>query len=85
MRFRRAVSFLALAVMAATCALLHPAVVLAKTPPEIDGQADPTDMRLLRMPDIHGNQIVFVYGGNLWTVAATGGEARRLTSAVGFE
>ncbi len=85
MRFRRAVRFLGWVAAAAACALLLPAAVPAKTPPEIEGQADPTDMRLLRMPDIHGNQIVFVYGGNLWTVAAAGGEARRLTSAVGFE
>ncbi|MFH1842396.1 MAG: S41 family peptidase [bacterium] len=46
---------------------------------------DETDMRLLRMPDIHGDQVVFSYGGNLWTVSAQGGEARRLTSHIGYE
>lgn len=47
--------------------------------------ADPNDMRLLRMPDVHGNSVVFVYGGDLWTTTSTGGEARRLTSSIGFE
>jgi tricorn protease len=48
-------------------------------------QPDPEDMRLLRMPDIHGQTVVFVYAGDLWTVSSDGGEARRLTSSVGFE
>ncbi len=43
------------------------------------------DARLLRFPAIHGNQIVFTYAGDLFTVPATGGVARRLTSDVGFE
>ncbi len=46
---------------------------------------DLTDTRLLRMPDIHGDAVVFVYGGDLWTVPSTGGEARRLTSSIGYE
>lgn len=48
-------------------------------------QANLEDMRLLRMPDIHGGAVVFVYAGDLWTVSVQGGEARRLTSSVGFE
>ena len=48
-------------------------------------QPDLDDMRLLRMPDIHGDTVVFVYAGDLWTVPATGGEARRLTASIGFE
>ena len=36
------------------------------------------DARLLRQPDIQGNTIVFVYAGDLWTVARTGGVASRL-------
>ncbi len=46
---------------------------------------DPNDTRLLRMPDIHGDAVVFVYGGDLWTVTSVGGEARRLTSSIGYE
>src|SRR4051794_1329594 len=41
--------------------------------------------RLLRQPDIHGNQVVFVYGGDLWLASTSGGEARRLTSDEGIE
>jgi tricorn protease len=41
--------------------------------------------RLLRQPDIHGDQIAFVYGGDLWVVSARGGDARRLTSDPGME
>lgn len=44
-----------------------------------------SDARLLRFPDINGNQIVFVYAGDIWTVSASGGEAKRLTSHIGLE
>jgi len=43
------------------------------------------EARLLRFPDINGNLIVFVYAGDIWSVPATGGEARRLTSDIGLE
>ena len=43
------------------------------------------EARLLRFPAIHGNQIVFSYAGDLYTVAATGGVARKLTNNVGYE
>ncbi len=39
-----------------------------------------SEARLLRFPAIHGNQIVFGYAGDLYTVPADGGVARRLTS-----
>ncbi len=42
------------------------------------------EARLLRFPAIHGNQVVFTYAGDLYTVPATGGVARRLTSDVGL-
>ncbi len=47
--------------------------------------AQAPESRLLRFPAIHGDQIVFTYAGDLYTVPATGGVARRLTSDVGFE
>lgn len=48
-------------------------------------QAGPPEGRLLRFPHIHGDTVVFVYAGDIWTVAAQGGEARRLTSDSGVE
>jgi tricorn protease len=41
--------------------------------------------KLLRFPDISGDRVVFTYGGDLWTAAATGGSAIRLTSHPGME
>lgn len=43
------------------------------------------EARLMRYPDINKNLIAFVYAGDIWTVDATGGEARRLTSHIGME
>lgn len=43
------------------------------------------ETRLLRFPAIHGNQIVFTYAGDLYTVTASGGVARKLTNDVGYE
>lgn len=43
------------------------------------------DARLLRFPDIRNDQVAFVYAGDIWTVGANGGEARRLTSHEGLE
>jgi len=43
------------------------------------------ESRLLRFPAIHGNQVAFTYAGNLYTVPAGGGTARRLTGHDGFE
>lgn len=43
------------------------------------------EARLLRFPTTNGNEIVFSYAGDLYKVPATGGEARRLTSHVGYE
>jgi tricorn protease len=43
------------------------------------------EARLLRFPTIHDNAVVFTYAGNLYTVPASGGVARRLTSHDGFE
>ncbi|HJY20648.1 MAG TPA: PDZ domain-containing protein [Chthoniobacterales bacterium] len=44
----------------------------------------PNTTRLLRFPTTNGQQIVFCYGGELYTVAKDGGVARRLTSGPGY-
>src|SRR5215475_4352500 len=41
--------------------------------------------KLLRFPDIHGDKVVFTYGGDLWTAPVTGGTATRLTAHPGIE
>jgi tricorn protease len=41
--------------------------------------------KLLRFPDIHGSQVVFTYGGDLWTASAAGGTATRITAHPGLE
>lgn len=51
-------------------------------PTELQAQ---TDARMLRFPDIHGNQVVFSYGGDLWLTTAEGGVARRITTSPGLE
>ncbi len=43
------------------------------------------EARLLRFPAIHENVIIFTYAGDLYSVDATGGTARKLTSHVGYE
>lgn len=43
------------------------------------------EARLMRYPDINKNLIAFVYAGDIWSVDANGGEARRLTSHPGLE
>ncbi len=43
------------------------------------------EARLLRFPAIHGEQIVFTYSGDLYTVDRQGGVARKLTSHPGYK
>ncbi len=43
------------------------------------------EARLLRFPTIYDNQIVFTYAGDLYTVSADGGIARKLTNHDGYE
>jgi len=43
------------------------------------------DTRLLRFPDLHGDQVVFSYAGDLWIADIRGGAARQLTSHPGQE
>src|SRR2546421_7452759 len=47
-------------------------------------QALPNTTRLLRFPTTNGQQIVFCYAGELYTVPKEGGIARRLTSGPGY-
>src|SRR3977135_2302915 len=44
----------------------------------------PNTTRLLRFPTTNGQQIVFCYAGELYTVAKDGGTARRMTSGPGY-
>lgn len=43
------------------------------------------EARLLRFPTINGNQVIFSYAGDLYTVPLSGGMARKLTSDAGYE
>jgi tricorn protease len=43
------------------------------------------EARLLRFPAINGDKVVFTYAGDLYTVARTGGMARKLTNHEGYE
>ena len=43
------------------------------------------EARLLRFPTVHGGRIVFTHAGDLFTVPAAGGIARRLTTGDGYE
>src|SRR5690242_2559947 len=44
----------------------------------------PDTTRLLRFPTTNGDQVVFCYAGELYTVGKQGGTARRLTSGPGY-
>ncbi|UCF04974.1 MAG: PD40 domain-containing protein [bacterium] len=51
-----------------------------------EAAAASVDARLLRYPSIMGDRVAFVYGGDIYTVPVTGGQARRVTSfPEGFE
>ncbi|HEX8736038.1 MAG TPA: S41 family peptidase [Pyrinomonadaceae bacterium] len=41
--------------------------------------------KLLRFPDIQGEKVAFTYGGDIWTAAANGGTATRITAHPGVE
>ncbi len=43
------------------------------------------EARLLRFPATNGTDVVFSYAGDLFTAPLSGGEARRLTSHIGYE
>ncbi len=48
----------------------------------IAAAATPTPL-LLQSPSVSKTQIAFAYGGEIWTVARDGGEARRLVAGSG--
>lgn len=48
-------------------------------------QAVGQEVRLMRFPDIHNDQVVFTYASDLWIANVEGGVARRLTSHPGVE
>jgi tricorn protease len=50
-----------------------------------NAQQDSASTRLLRYPDLHGDQLVFTYAGDLWISSRAGGQSRRLTSHPGDE
>ncbi len=49
------------------------------------GIAAPVSKLLLQKPTLSATRIAFVYAGDLWIVARSGGEAQRLTSGAGIE
>src|SRR4051794_20156949 len=73
MRFSMSIRTL---VLCSLVALLETPVHSADNPPDTT--------RLLRFPTTNGQQIVFCYAGELYTVDQAGGIARRLTSAPGY-
>ncbi|HEY6337424.1 MAG TPA: PDZ domain-containing protein [Candidatus Sulfotelmatobacter sp.] len=47
--------------------------------------SQPPEGRLMRFPDIRGDKIAFVYGGDIWVASASGGAADRITAHPGRE
>ena len=68
----RSVSMRAGLFLLALSMLLGPATASAQT-------------KLLRFPDIHGDTVVFVYAGDIWTAPTGGGTATRITTHPGQE
>ncbi|MCA8917123.1 MAG: PD40 domain-containing protein [Planctomycetes bacterium] len=53
--------------------------------PAVDHDVTFTDARMLRFPDVSSTQICFIYAGDIWVVAKSGGNAHRLSTAPGEE
>ncbi|HEY6321876.1 MAG TPA: PDZ domain-containing protein [Thermoanaerobaculia bacterium] len=82
--FTTLAALLPLPVAAAALAAPAPAPAPALQP-SAGGWPAGGEARLLRYPAIHGDQIAFVYAGDIWLVDAAGGGARRLTTHPGLE
>ena len=65
----------------AVCTFLAAGWVLGATAEAQQGDGT----RLLRFPDLAGDQVVFTYAGDLWVTTDSGGTARRLTTHPGLE
>src|SRR4030095_494337 len=61
-------------------ALIPPAIFIA-----VNSLMGQTESRLLRFPAVSTESIIFSYSGDLYSVARTGGTARKLTSDIGNE
>ncbi|MDR2862592.1 MAG: PDZ domain-containing protein [Puniceicoccales bacterium] len=57
----------------------------AQVAPAAPAGAEAVAAKLLRYPDIHGDTVVFCYGGDIWKTSAAGGTAVRLTAHPGQE
>jgi tricorn protease len=58
--------------------------VLALATTMMNAHVQMNEPRLLRQPDIHGNMVVFIYAGDLWTSTTdSGAVAHRIASNVG--
>lgn len=72
--------------LAPLCASASPdGAEAAAAPARFAPSVPATPPRLLRQPAISAQAIVFNYAGDLWIVPRDGGDARRLTTAVGQE
>src|SRR4029077_445861 len=71
-------------VFACSLSIFCAAVVLLLLAPTANAQSS-NQYPLLRKPTVSKTQIAFSYGGDLWIVDRSGGDARRLTSDVGIE
>src|SRR5690349_420822 len=47
--------------------------------------AQTSNYKLFRTPTVSKDRIVFAFGGDLWIVDRSGGDARRLTTGIGQE